>query len=133
LAKCCRPIPGDAIIGFFNPGTGIVVHHHACHNRIVLQKKDSSWLDVEWSQDISGDFPVELRLEIMNQRGALATIAAAISDMDSNIENVNIIDQDDRVCIDLITLTAKDRVHLAKIMRRLKELAIVLKITRVKA
>ncbi|MBT9096823.1 bifunctional (p)ppGpp synthetase/guanosine-3',5'-bis(diphosphate) 3'-pyrophosphohydrolase [Methylovulum psychrotolerans] len=133
LAKCCRPIPGDSIIGFFNPGTGIVVHHHECRNRVVLRKKDTSWLDVEWSQDIIGDFPAELRLDIMNQRGALATIASTISDMDSNIENVNVVDQDDRVCIDLITLTARDRVHLAKIMRRLKELPIVLKITRVKA
>ncbi|PPD49458.1 MAG: bifunctional GTP diphosphokinase/guanosine-3',5'-bis(diphosphate) 3'-diphosphatase [Methylobacter sp.] len=133
LAKCCRPIPGDAIIGFFNPGTGIVVHHHECRNRVVLRKKDTSWLEVEWSQDIVGDFPAELRLEIMNQRGALATIASTISDMESNIENVNVIDQDDRVCVDLITLTARDRVHLAKIMRRLKELEIVLKITRVKA
>lgn len=133
LAKCCRPIPGDSIIGFFNPGTGIVVHHHECRNRVLLRKKDTSWLDVEWSQDIVGDFPAELRLEIMNQRGALATIASTISDLDSNIENVNVVDQDDRVCVDLITLTAKDRVHLAKIMRRLKELPIVLKITRVKA
>lgn len=133
LAKCCHPIPGDSIIGFFNPGTGIVVHHHECRNRVLLRKKDTSWLDVEWCQDIVGDFPAELRLEIINQRGALATIASTISDMESNIENVNVVDQDDRVCVDLITLTARDRVHLAKIMRRLKELPIVLKITRVKA
>jgi (p)ppGpp synthase/HD superfamily hydrolase len=53
--------------------------------------------------------------------------------LNSNIENITIVDQDDRVSVDLITLTVKDRVHLAKIMRRLKELSIVLKITRVKA
>ena len=50
----------------------------------------------------------------------------------SNIENVTVVDQDDRVCVDLITLTVKDRNHLAKVMRRLKELSIVIKITRVK-
>lgn len=133
LAKCCRPIPGDAIIGFFNPGKGIVVHHHECRNRTVLRNKHTSWLDVEWSQDIVGDFPAELRLEILNQRGALATVASTISESDSNIENVHVVDQDERVCIDLITLTVKDRVHLAKIMRHLKELSIVLKITRTKA
>ncbi|MDP3839309.1 MAG: RelA/SpoT family protein, partial [Methylococcales bacterium] len=133
LAKCCRPIPGDAIIGFFNPGKGIVVHHHACRNRTILRKKHANWLDVEWSTDVVGDFPAELRLEILNQRGALATIASTISEFDSNIENVTVVDQDVHVCIDLITLTVKDRVHLAKIIRRLKELAIVLKITRVKA
>jgi guanosine-3',5'-bis(diphosphate) 3'-pyrophosphohydrolase len=133
LAKCCRPIPGDSIIGFFFPGKGIVVHHHECHNSNDVRKKQTSWLDVEWSQEINGEFPSELRLEILNQRGALATIASVISEMNSNIENVNVVDQDDRVCVDLITFTVKDRVHLAKIMRRLKELPIVLKITRVRA
>ena len=132
LAKCCRPIPGDSIIGYFNPGKGIVVHHHECRNRSVVGKKHTNWLDVEWSQDIVGDFSTELRIEILNQRGALATLASTISEQGSNIENVTVVDQDDRVCVDLITLTVKDRLHLAKIMRRLKELAIVLKITRVK-
>ncbi|MGZ5016423.1 MAG: RelA/SpoT family protein [Methylobacter sp.] len=132
LAKCCRPIPGDSIIGYFNPGKGIVVHHHECRNSAV-RKKQTNWLDVEWSQDAAGDFPVEIRLEILNQRGSLATVASTISEQNSNIENVTVVDQDDRISVDLITLTVKDRVHLAKIMRRLKELSIVLKITRVKA
>ena len=133
LAKCCRPIPGDSIIGYFNPGKGIVVHHHECRNSSVVRKKQTNWLDVEWSADAVGDFPVEIRIEILNQRGSLATIASTISELNSNIDNVTVVDQDDRICVDLITLTVKDRVHLAKIMRRLKELSIVLKITRVKA
>ena len=133
LAKCCRPIPGDSIIGYFNPGKGIVVHHHECRNSSVGRKKQTNWLDVEWSQDAVGEFPVEIRIEILNQRGSLATVASTISELNSNIENVHVVDQDERICVDLITLTVKDRVHLAKVMRRLKELSIVLKITRVKA
>ena len=132
LAKCCRPIPGDSIIGYFNPGKGIVVHHHECRNHTVIRKKHTNWLDVEWCKDANGDFPTEIRIEILNQRGALATIASTISNHGSNIENVTVVDQDDRVCVDLITLTVKDRNHLAKVMRRLKELSIVIKITRVK-
>lgn len=99
---------------------------------LYCQKKHTNWLDVEWFNEVVGDFPTELRIEILNQRGTLATIASTISEEGSNIENVTVVDQDDRVCVDLITLTVKDRVHLAKIMRRLKELSIVLKITRVK-
>ncbi|MGR9114495.1 MAG: RelA/SpoT family protein [Gammaproteobacteria bacterium] len=133
LAKCCRPIPGDSIIGFFNPGRGIVVHHHECRNSNEVRKKQTGWLDVEWSEDTSGEFPADIRIELLNQRGSLATVAATISEMDSNIENVTVVDQDDRVSVDLITLTVRDRVHLANIMRRLKKLFIVLKITRVKA
>ncbi|MCX7098674.1 MAG: RelA/SpoT family protein [Methylococcales bacterium] len=132
LAKCCRPIPGDAIIAYFNPGKGIVVHHHECRNRTIVRKKHINWLDVEWSQDAVGDFSTELRIQLLNQRGALATLASTISEWGSNIENVTVVEQDERVCVDLITLTVKDRVHLAKIIRRLKELPIVLKITRVK-
>ncbi len=133
LAKCCRPIPGDSIIGFFNPGKGIVVHHHECRNRNITRKKQTSWLDVEWSNETTGEFPAELRLEVLNQRGTLATVAATISELNSNIENVTVIEQDSRICVDLITVSVRDRVHLAKIMRRLKELSIVVKITRVKA
>ena len=132
LAKCCRPIPGDEIIGFFNPGKGIVVHQHDCRNHALIKKKQNNWLDVEWGEDTKGDFVTEIRIEILNQRGSLATIATTISALDSNIENVTVVDQDARISVDLILLTAQNRVHLAKIMRRLKELSIVLKITRMK-
>ncbi|TXL01633.1 bifunctional GTP diphosphokinase/guanosine-3',5'-bis(diphosphate) 3'-diphosphatase [Methylococcaceae bacterium HT1] len=129
IAKCCRPIPGDPIIGYFNPGKGIVVHHHECRNSADGRKKSTDWLEVEWSQDATGDYPTEIRLELLNQPGTLATIASTISKMDSNIESVNISTQDARVSVDFITLTVKDRVHLANIMRQLKKLFIVLKIT----
>jgi guanosine-3',5'-bis(diphosphate) 3'-pyrophosphohydrolase len=98
----------------------------------LLKKKQNNWLDVDWGDDAKGDFATEIRVEILNQRGSLATVAATISDLESNIENVTVVEQDARVCVDLIILTARNRVHLAKIMRRLKELSIVLKITRVK-
>ena len=133
LAKCCRPIPGDPIIGFFNPGRGIVVHHHECRNSNEVRKKQTTWLDVEWSSEASGEFPAEIRVELLNQRGSLATIASTLSFRDSNIENINVVSQDDRVSVDLLTLAVRDRVHLANIIRKLKKLSIVLKITRIKA
>lgn len=133
LAKCCRPIPGDAIVGFFNPGKGLVVHHAECKNSGELRKKQASWLDVEWDPAAVGEFPVELRLEVLNQRGTLATVASTISRMEANIENVAVREQDARVSVDLITLSVRDRVHLARIIKELKKLYSVLKITRVKA
>ncbi|MEN8259635.1 MAG: bifunctional (p)ppGpp synthetase/guanosine-3',5'-bis(diphosphate) 3'-pyrophosphohydrolase [Pseudomonadota bacterium] len=133
LAKCCRPIPGDAIVGFFNPGKGLVVHHAECKNGGELRKKQASWLDVEWDPHAVGEFSVELRLEVLNQRGTLATVASTISRMEANIENVAVREQDARVSVDVITLSVRDRVHLARIIRALKKLYSVLKITRVKA
>lgn len=133
LAKCCRPIPGDSIIGFFNPGKGIVVHHHECRNSNEVRKKQTTWLDVEWSPEVIGEFPAEIRIELLNKRGSLATIASTISIMDSNIENIHVVSQDDRVSVDLLILAVRDRVHLANIIRKLKKLSIVMKITRIKA
>lgn len=133
LAKCCRPIPDDHIIGYYNAGRGIVIHHHKCHNSKELMKKQVTWIDVEWSDEVAGEFATELKIELLNQRGTLATIASVISGMDSNIEAVTIVGQDDKVSVDLITLTVKNRVHLAAIIRKLKKLFIILKITRVRA
>jgi GTP pyrophosphokinase/guanosine-3',5'-bis(diphosphate) 3'-pyrophosphohydrolase len=130
LAKCCKPIPGDSIIGYYNPGKGIVIHHHKCHNSKEFKKKQTTWIDVEWCHEISGEFSTDLKIELLNQRGTLATIASTISCMDSNIEAVSITEQDESICIDLVTLTVKDRVHLAKVIRKLKKLNIILKITR---
>lgn len=131
LAKCCRPIPGDSIVGFFNPGKGIVVHSNECKNIQEVRKRHSSWLNVEWAQETRNEFSACIRLEVLNQPGTLAMITSTISKMNSNIENVNITHQDAKVSIDLITLSVRDRVHLAAIMRELKKLTPVLKLGRI--
>lgn len=133
LAKCCRPIPGDPIVGFFNPGKGIVVHTGDCKNLIDYRKKQYSGLDVEWDKQVSGDFSVEIRLELFNKLGTLAKVASTISRLHANIENVQITNQDSELSTDLITLAVKDRAHLAGIMRELRKLSVVLKISRVKS
>ena len=133
LPKCCRPLPGDLIIGYFNPGRGIVIHRLECKNSSHDRKKQNEWLNVEWSDKISeNEFSADIRIELLNERGSLATVASTISTMDSNIENVRIVEQDERVSVDLITVTVLDRIHLANIIRKLKKLSIVLKIIRVK-
>lgn len=132
LAKCCRPIPGDPILGFFNPGKGIVIHLSDCKNASIKQRQNNSWLDVEWDPKVAGEFSVEIRLEVKNKRGTLATLASTISMMDSSIETVDIRSQNDEMSLDYIIFTVKNRVHLANIMRELRKLPVVLKIARVK-
>ncbi len=133
LRKCCRPIPGDPIVGFFNPGKGIVVHSGECKNINDLRKKQFAGLDVEWDKQVSGDFSVEIRLELFNKLGTLAKVASTISKMKANIENVQITNQDSELSTDIITLSVKDRAHLANVMRELRKLSVVLKISRVKS
>lgn len=132
LAKCCRPIPGDPITGFFNPGKGIVVHYTDCNNLNYNGKSEINWLNVEWDQNVSGEYPVEIKLDVLNHRGTLATLASTISKMGSNIENISIHGQDETTSTDSVVLTVKNRIHLARVMRELRRLSIVIRLSRVK-
>jgi len=133
FAKCCHPIPGDPIVGFVSAGRGIVVHTQNCNNIADYRKLADKWIDVEWSNEIDGDFVAEMRVEVANQRGVLATLAAIISDMGSNIENVDIEERDGMTNSINFTITVKNRDHLAKIIRRAKSVSNVLRISRKKS
>jgi RelA/SpoT family (p)ppGpp synthetase len=131
-AKCCRPIPGDPILGFVSTGRGIVIHRQDCKNVREFRKNPERWVNVQWETDIQSSFPVDIRIDTANQRGALATIAATISELDANIENVSIEERDGRYSTMLFTLSVKDRNHLANIMRRARGIESVARINRVK-
>jgi RelA/SpoT family (p)ppGpp synthetase len=133
FARCCRPIPGDPIAGLFSPGKGIVVHRSECRNLGDFQSKRDKWLEVEWSQDPKAEFTTEIRVEVGNRLGALATIAAAIAEQGSNIENVQSRDKDGMTTTLDFLVNVKGRDHLALIMRRLRQIPLVLRITRLSA
>jgi len=132
FAKCCRPIPGDPVLGFITTGRGIVVHTESCKNVVEFRKTPEKWIDVRWEPDAEGDFPVDIRVEVINQRGVLATAAATIADMGANIDNVNIEDHDGKYSTITFTIEVNNRKHLANIMRQLRSLDQVAKIYRVK-
>jgi RelA/SpoT family (p)ppGpp synthetase len=130
LARCCRPIPGDAITGLFSPGKGIVVHRCECRNLGEFQSKRDKWLEVEWADDPKAEFATEIRVEVGNRRGALATIAAAIAEQGSNIEYVNSREKDGMTSTLDFTINVQSRAHLATIIRRLRQIPLVVRITR---
>jgi GTP pyrophosphokinase/guanosine-3',5'-bis(diphosphate) 3'-pyrophosphohydrolase len=130
FAKCCRPIPGDSIRGFITAGRGVVIHTERCKNLAEFRGRPERWTDVEWADDVQAEFLVEVRVDVENRRGVLATIAAAISDTDTNINNVNIDDRDGIMCSILFTLEVRDRHQLARVMRRIRGLDMVLRIVR---
>jgi len=129
-AKCCRPIPGDLIGALFRPGTGIVVHHRDCKNLSETSKQGDSWLDVQWEDQMEGEFSTEIRVEVGNQRGVLAEIASTISDAGSNIEHVHTEERDGVTTALTFIISTTDRKHLAHIMKRLKALPPVIRIIR---
>ncbi|GAB4125809.1 MAG: bifunctional (p)ppGpp synthetase/guanosine-3',5'-bis(diphosphate) 3'-pyrophosphohydrolase [Sideroxydans sp.] len=129
-AKCCRPIPGDPIIGVIKSGQGLVVHTHDCPS-LRRGRSSEQWLDVVWDKQINRLFEVNLKLVVANQRGVLAKVAAAIAEAESNIENVNFNNEGDYTAI-FFTLQVSHRQHLAAIMRNLRKLDEVIRIVRVK-
>ncbi|MEO5343261.1 MAG: RelA/SpoT family protein [Gammaproteobacteria bacterium SHHR-1] len=128
-ARCCRPIPGDAITAVFNPGKGMVVHRQECPN-LHEGKVRESWLELDWEAGIDNDFPTEIRVAVGNQRGVLATVAASIAELGSNIENVAIEERDGLTSTLILIIEVKNRKHLANIMRRIRTIPDVIRISR---
>lgn len=128
--KCCYPIPGDPIHGFLSAGKGLVIHRQDCSNVADYTNQPEKWLHVDWEENIGKDFPARLMVNVRNQRGVLATLAAAVADQGANIDHVEIKDRDDRyTTIDFI-VDVHDRVHLAHVMRRLHRIKSVNHISR---
>ncbi|BCK86534.1 bifunctional (p)ppGpp synthase/hydrolase SpoT [Sideroxyarcus emersonii] len=130
-AKCCRPIPGDPIIGVIKSGQGLVVHTHDCPSLRKGRGSSEEWMDVVWDKNISKLFDVSIKLIVANQRGVLAKVAAAISDAESNIENVHFTSEGEYTAL-YFTLQVNNRQHLANVMRSLRRIQEVIRITRVK-
>lgn len=133
FAQCCRPIPGDPILGFINKDKGLVIHTHDCPAIRKFRVDPDKWLDVEWDPHTKRLFKVNLKLTVANQRGMLAKIAAGIADAGSNIDNVSMEEPDDSAYTNIhFTVQVQDRVHLADLMRRLRKIPDVVRINRVK-
>jgi (p)ppGpp synthase/HD superfamily hydrolase len=131
-AKCCHPIPGDTIVGLFNPGRGIMVHRENCRHLADSKHSPNKYVFIAWANDVSGVFPVELRLEALNKRGILSLVASALSDCNANIKNIHVDDEYSKRSILLFVIEVTNRVHLGKIFKRLRAINMVIKVTRVK-
>ena len=132
LARCCRPIPGDPILGFITAGKGIVVHTHDCHNIREWRKRRDRWVDVQWDPDVHAEFPVLVRVVAESGRGVLARVATHIAQADANIDHVDIEPQDGLYTGITFTISVRDRDHLAQVVRSLRSLPSVSRVQRVK-
>lgn len=130
-AECCSPIPGDPIVGLLQSGYGIVVHRDECalvgNSRLHSADK---FLALRWDDNVVGDFKVDITVEVANQRGVLAVLAAAIAGAEANIGNIKVDPRDGRYSNVVFSLTVRNRVHLARVLRRLRANNVVLKLYR---
>jgi len=132
FAQCCRPIPGDPIIGVISKGQGMVIHTHDCPVIAKARHDPDRVLDVAWDPETRKLFDVSIKLVVANQRGVLAKVAAEIAEADSNIQNVAVDPEDGSSYTNMyFTLQVSNRLHLAGIMRGLRRIPEVVRISRV--
>ena len=131
-SNCCRPIPGDPIVGYLGRGEGLVVHTRACPVATKLQNKDSErFIDVEWSDEPARPFETEILVSVINGKGVLARVAAALAAAESDITHINMGQEAAQDAADLrFVIAVRDRSHLEAALRNLRRTASVLKVQR---
>jgi len=132
-AKCCHPIPGDEICGYVSIGRGIVVHRLECKHVSARKGAAQERVPLIWSPSVQGDFLAELKLKAENRRGLLAGVAGEIAGGGSGIENVQMPERGggDAALEMRFVITVRDRVHLARVLRRLRRLEAVQRVIRI--
>jgi len=131
FAHCCRPIPGDPIIGVISKGQGMVIHTHDCPAISRARHDPERMLDVAWDAETRKLFEVNIKTVVANQRGVLAKVAAEIAEAGSNIQNVAVDPEDGSDYTNMyFTLQVSNRLHLARIMRALRRIPEVARIQR---
>lgn len=132
FARCCRPIPGDPIIGHISSGKGLVIHQETCRNIVELRNNPEKINQVNWAPTVTGEFLVDIRVEVESERGIIATLATRISEMGANIERINVDERDAHNSVIKLCVGVTNRIHLANIMRRIRNMRSVLRISRTK-
>jgi GTP pyrophosphokinase len=129
-AKCCYPLPGDDVMGYLTAGRGVVIHRNSCGNLSNFRKQPEKWIAVSWEKDIGREFNCQIQCETRNRTGVLAEVAAMIADSGSNIEQVEVISRHEDVSVLTFLLQVHDRIHLAKIMRNVRKMPNVIRVSR---
>jgi guanosine-3',5'-bis(diphosphate) 3'-pyrophosphohydrolase len=129
-ARCCRPIPDDPIIAYLSPGRGIVIHRDACGNVEDYHKHPEKWQPVTWQQDLKRYFSAEVRIEAANRIGMLANISTAIAGTSTNIGDAKVEVRDGDVSLFRFEVEVKDRKHLARVVRTIRQMPDVLRVSR---
>ena len=134
MAPCCRPIPGDAIVGYLGRGEGLVVHTAECGVGKRLYERDSErWMAVDWAEQPTRPFETGITLLLKNGKGVLAEVAAAVAAAEADITHIDMGDEPASESTELrLLLSVRDRLHLAEVIRTLKRSAAVLRVARIK-
>lgn len=129
-ARCCHPIPGDPVVGHISSGRGIVIHMDNCRNIASIRNDSNRCIPMDWTEGVTGEFTVVLRVEAEHEKGFIASLAALITEADGSIEKITTEERDARISLINIELGVSNRIHLARVMRRIRTLNNVNRIVR---
>jgi GTP diphosphokinase / guanosine-3',5'-bis(diphosphate) 3'-diphosphatase len=129
-ARCCFPIPGDPIFAFLSAGRGVVIHRENCVNVEDYRKHPEKWLPVTWQAASDRVFSSEIRVYAVNRTGILAAVAAAIANLETNIDRVAIDEHGSDAVVLIFELRVHDREHLARIIRVIRRMPDIVRVAR---
>jgi len=134
LAACCRPIPGDAIVGYLGRGEGLMVHTGECSvGKRLFERDREHWMGVDWAEQPAHAFETGVSLLVANGKGVLAQVAQAVSEAEADITHIDMGDEPASESAELhLLVSVRDRLHLADVMRMLKRAPVVQRVARVK-
>ena len=134
MATCCRPVPGDAIVGYLGRGEGLVVHTADCQvGKRLFERDRERWMQVEWSEEPTRSFEAAIQVLVRNGKGTLAQVAQAISKAEADIAHIDMGEESPGETADMrLLVSVRDRLHLADVLRTLKRSAAVLRVQRVR-
>lgn len=131
-ARCCRPLPGDDIMGHLSAGRGVVIHRHKCRNMAAeMRSNPDKCVPLRWAEKVDREFICQLRIALANRRGMLAEIAREATESEASIDNVQIEEKGSHHGVMQLGLVVRDRIHLARVIKRIRVLPGVDKVTRV--
>ena len=129
-AKCCCPLPGDPIGGYLSPEKGLVIHREGCRNLAEMRDQPERLMALRWDEEVERNYPVGLRVEAENRRGLIAVMATRLNAIGLNIERISTVDKDVQFTYIDLELQVHSRIHLARVMKRLRTVDGVRRVTR---
>lgn len=132
FARCCHPIPGDSILGHISFGSGIVVHRDNCRNLSEIRDDPEKCVTLRWAETTEGEFNVNLRLEMQLRRGIIARVAVLSAEMDVGIDRISVDERDARMATLTMSILVKNRIHLARLMKKLRLIPELNKVVRLR-
>ncbi|MGC3984946.1 MAG: bifunctional (p)ppGpp synthetase/guanosine-3',5'-bis(diphosphate) 3'-pyrophosphohydrolase [Pseudorhodoferax sp.] len=132
FARCCRPVPGDEIVGYLGRGEGLFVHTADCATAKRLQYKDSErFIAVAWSDEPVRTFETGIVITVNNGKGVLARVAATLASSEVDITHMDMGQEEAQDASDLrFVVAVRDRAHLESAMRNLRRTQAVLRVAR---